>query len=451
MTRANDWRALDALWVGLLALFVAAGVRTAPFHGDESTINMMSHDWHTIITGRVADLFYRDPPLDDPSRQDLRLLNGTLTGFGIGALWWSAGFQVSDLSTQWDWGADFAYNRDNGHIPGPCMLFVSRLWGAWCTALSAALVFATARRMMNRSGAWVAAYIYATLPVVVLNGRRISFEGVTLLAETLLIFVAVLTVQHIARKTMTIGGWLWFGAVCGLALAAKHNLLIVMSVTVLLVLASPYLFVPPQRLTTRGTLRREFPRTLRALLIVGIVTCVVFLALNPAWWSAPLRVPGEVFRLRADLLNGQMAAFGSYPSSTGGIVQRIAALTALPLGAPQYYEAGDQWAVWIGDQIARYEAAWFGPLPLRGIHLPAWSLIFPLIGLLWPPYRVSIQVMRAMAAGVALALLALTPVPWQRYYLPLAPFWAILYAAGIAAVVSFVVRRVRRSPRVEQS
>ena len=46
----NAWqRRLDAVWLGLLALYVLAGAGQMPFHGDESTLIYMGRDYHYLL------------------------------------------------------------------------------------------------------------------------------------------------------------------------------------------------------------------------------------------------------------------------------------------------------------------------------------------------------------------------------------------------------------------
>ncbi len=44
----------------------------------------------------------------------------------------------------------------------------------------------------------------------------------------------------------------------------------------------------------------------------------------------------------------------------------------------------------------------------------------------------------------ALALLILTPLAWQRYYLPLAALWAVLIGVGVVTLGRFVRSRYAR-------
>ncbi len=138
-------------------------------------------------------------------------------------------------------------------------------------------------------------------------------------------------------------------------------------------------------------------------------------------------------RLRADLLTGQTAAFGGYASpgeALGGFFRQVF------VNPPQYYEI-PAWGGYLADAIARYQnTVWagvsLGGSTVGGIGLLAltgiggWSLVSDrkvpdrtrwLIGL-W-----------ALVMLISTALL--TPLEWQRYYLPAYPAVGLLAASGL--------------------
>src|SRR5262249_4328703 len=151
---------------------------------------------------------------------------------------------------------------------------------------------------------------YTTLPAVLLNGRRSMFEGATLLGISLVVCFGLLLARQL--QTPSAGRkwwpyWLMLGLDCGFAMASKHSLLIIVVPVLGLLLI----------------LGRSTPgRTLRGLLIAIVVAVAVFLLLNPAWWSAPLTVPGELLRLRQGVLKAQVDIYGGYQN----LPDRISAL-----------------------------------------------------------------------------------------------------------------------------
>lgn len=420
---------LDALFIGMLCSYVIAGIHLAPFHGDEATILYMSRDFAALMGGRSDSLRYNDPPTGDPATQELRLLNGNLTFYGIGLLWTLAGFNESDLNQQWDWGADYAYNASTGHLPTLHLLFIGRLWNALCTCLSIATVFALARRLaptaessLTRLVAWSATLTYAQLPMVLLNGRRANFEGAALLTMTLTLLTAVILVQQLRTTERVLPiHWLAFGLTAGGSIASKHNNLLVVVP----------LFVGV--LITVLIMQRRVPL---GWVGAGAVMAITFFTLNPAWWGLDPRVPGAVLRLRVDLLRDQTAAYAA--GAFGDPAQRVEVAFTAPIAPPQYYEVERGWSEWLAEPIARYEAERFGLVPLAGISLPPVSLLIIVMGLV-PAARLRqgwAERCIVLLSGVLVlaSLILLNPLPWQRYYLPLAPYVALAYGAGVGAI-----------------
>ncbi len=428
MTVRSRRKLLDSLWTGALVLYVMAGVLLVPFHGDESTTIYLSRDWFTLVQAHdLSAVLYRDPPANPRAATDqqLRISNGVLSKYAIGLLSSLAGLSAADLNDQWLWGADWAYNLDNGHIPTDRLLFIGRLSSALMAALSVAVVFAIARRLGGRGVATLAAFIYAMTPSVLLNGRRAMYEGAFLLTIALVILVGVALARRM-RDHAPFRGWLVLGLVSGLAVASKHTALI----TVIPVFAA-LLYLS----------RYRFRQTLGYALSAAMVTGGVFLALNPAWWGAPLQAPVAVLRWRQELLAGQVKQFGGYADA----LDRLTALVQQPLGDPQYYEDERGWPQWIGGQIAAYADSGLAGLPGKLLVL----LVYPaiLLAALALPHSPQVALFVAVTLFTAAALLFLTPLPWQRYYLPLALPWAVLCGFGLASVGRLLDRRLGRALR----
>src|SRR3954454_16056420 len=105
MNRHSRLKLLDALYVGCLLLYILAGITWVPFHGDESTIIYMSHDWYQIVQAHdLASILYRESSSDSKfmQNQDLRLLNGVISKYGIGLTAMLAGFNEDTLNEPWD-------------------------------------------------------------------------------------------------------------------------------------------------------------------------------------------------------------------------------------------------------------------------------------------------------------------------------------------------------------
>jgi 4-amino-4-deoxy-L-arabinose transferase-like glycosyltransferase len=413
-------RALDALFLLALSAYVLAGAPLVPFHGDESTQIYMSRDFAVqFLLGEPEQLRYSDPPLS-ATEQELRLLNGTVNKYTIGLAWHLAGFTVSDLNEQWDWGADWDYNQANGHAPGPQLLVVSRWPSALFLVVGLLALFALAWQVGGRSAAYVTGLLYALHPALLLNGRRAMMEGSLIAFTALAALAAVGWMQSRSNRA-----WLWaalFGLAAGMALASKHTA--VLAVVPLGAAALAWALWAARR-DRRALLGRLLQMALSAVIAFG-----VFYALNPAWWGDPLaRIP-LVLDLRANLLAGQTAAFGGYAGpveAVGGFLRQ----TVIP--APQYFEVAG-WDVPLAPQIAAYEASGLAGWTAQGpftVLLTA-ALLFAGAWALWrgrglPAAR---WIAAVWAVSAALAVLLFTPIDWQRYYLPLYPPLLVVMGAG---------------------
>jgi len=442
----NRWLglALDGLWLLALTVYIFAGLDAVPFHGDEATLLFMSHDYHFLVQERdVERVLYTETPAD-PSEQELRIINGTVPKMMMGLAWDLAGLTVHDLNDQWAWGFsdpqgewnEWTWNHAFGHVPSDELLRAGRASSAALLALSAAVLFAITRWIVPaRWAAWLASGLYVTHPAVLLNGRRSMMEGAMLLGATLVIFAAMGLLRAQARRG-TRARWAWavaLGVAGGFALASKHTNALTVVIAFLVPLIEPLL-------------RRDRPGArfdlahLARLVMAGVLVLAIFVALNPAWWSDPLEMPGRVVDARTRLLIAQASGHSGY-TSWG---ERATSLINAAFFAPaQYFEVA-VWQEWIGDQIADYEARGLlagrpvGPL-WGGLVAAAFVLGVAALERRWV-HEGPVLLALAWPLLTALALFIATPLNWQRYYLPLQPGIALVAAAGVA----WLVRQARR-------
>ncbi len=413
---------LNGCYVGALVLYVLAGCRIVPFHGDEATIVYMSGDFATLfLHGDLAHIEYHDPPpADDPqaaTKQQLRLINGVVNKYAYGLAWWSAGLTPNDLPAQWLWGADFQFNQATGRLPSDRLLIITRWASALLAAISVALVFAVGNRAGGPRTAYIAAFIYTAAPAILLNGRRAVFESGLLLFSALLIYL----VQRTLAKPRGAISALMLGVAAGFAIASKHTGMLVAATV------SSLALVP----ALKG--RWRFARN--GVWIAGgaaILALTVFVALNASWWSDPLRMPGRVLDARKLLLQGQVTRYGGFQNMPA----RIMALVREPFGAPQYYEDTiEDWAHWITQPIKTYDSSGLG-----GLSGSLWEIIIAIL--------IIIGTIRALLAwrhsAVFVVLLwsslmiattfVLTPLDWQRYYVPIVAPLAVIGGMAFSVV-----------------
>jgi 4-amino-4-deoxy-L-arabinose transferase-like glycosyltransferase len=420
----NRRRLFDGLFIAVLIVYLLAGIRAVPFHGDESTIIYMSHDWWTLWRDPLS-LRYQPDILPSPAAmdQDLRVLNGVLSKYAIGALLSAAGFPESALNTPWNWEIDWWENLYYGALPSLPVLFISRLSSALFAALGLAFFFAAAKKLLGRGGGHLATLILTLLPAFLLNSRRAMFEGAFLFGMGFLLLMTLRLLQRPDQRWR----WVGLGVAAGLVVAAKHTgVFWAASVGIVVIVY---------------TVKRPAWFTANAGLSV-LVALGVFFALNPVWWGDPTQAP-SLIRRRAGLFSGQIKEADKLFATP---LDRVVGLVALPVGPPQYEEDyRHDWRDYIGPEIDLYEDS-----VMRG---GAWPLglaaAFALIGFVVLNVRRQAVAFAVIGLFVfnALVLLFVNPLAWQRYYLPLAMPLALLMAAGIVTLARALSRLIsRRSP-----
>lgn len=429
---------IDAVWLACLALYILAGTDIAPFHGDESTLMFMGRDFHALFVDReLAEALYDETRSEGHDEQRLRLMNGSVSKTVYGWLAWQNGIGADDLNGQWRWLRGYDFNRAAGNLPDEQALGAARLASAAQLALALGLLFLFARSTLNRPSAYLASAMFTLHPNVLINGRRAMMEGSHLLGLMLVLLAGVWLLQE--RRWWS---YALLGVCMGFAVAAKHPNAIIC----LIVFAT--LFGLLQRRQWReqswnwaaqGRLSLAFAATL-------IVALLTFLLLNPPWWSAPLELPQAIASMRANLLASQVEVFGGYNS----FWERILGFFRFVFAAEHQYFEVARWADYavITAQIETYAASGLAGIQLGASNLTgALCLLLALFG--------GAQLARASAiAGEkrllllvwfiasALATLLLTPLPWARYYLPLAPAVILLVSYAFVVLASALWQRI---------
>jgi hypothetical protein len=419
----RHWR--DALWLIALIIYILAGTPIVPFHGDEATLIYMSRDYaYQFLQRDLNQIYYSETPVS-LTQQELRLLNGTMSKYLYGLAWHIGGFQLEDINEQWDWGADWNYNQQNGHAPSDSLLLTARWASAIQTAVGAVVMFALGWALGGRKTAYLAALFYAINPIILLNGRRAMMEGSMLLFTTLTVLAALWLLRHPTWRRAVL-----FGLVAGLAIASKHTSLFTVASVFFATGMYFLLFHSPA-----FSWKARVTWYLTLLILAGIVTVGTFYLLNPAWWgSDPLTVGRYVLQIRERTIDEQITAFGGYDDFGD---KPVGFWRQAVIGQPQYYEVSN-WKDFIGDQIAQYEA-----LVWRGVNVgdSIVGVVLLLvsvgagIGALF--YNKDTPVAARWLVGVwtvsvTAATLLLTPFEWQRYYLPAFPAIVLVAAYGLA-------------------
>lgn len=427
--RVPRW--VDGLWLSALLLYVLAGVALVPFHADEATQIFMGRDfYYQVVQGDVQQVRYRAWETlsgDEATEQDLRLLNGTLPKYLFGAVAYGSGYGIDEINEQWVWGAGWEWNHDNGHVPPDGLLLRARSASALLLGVAAVALFVAAQRAGGRMAAYVASAFFVLNPAVLINGRRAMMEGGLLAFSLLVLLVGLLL---LSKPSWWRYGLL--GIVSGLAVASKHTAVF----TAVAVFGACAALAAWHR---RGE-RRTLSMRLVGLFGAGVMSLLVFYALNPAWWGAPVERAGQVLERRSELLQGQIDTYGGY--ATWG--ERLAGFwTQAIVVPPMYAETNvDGFLDNLSQDIAAYEASPWDGIQV-GASIPGALLTVVLAGL----GVLSLLQQRGDEAGERWLLLAwaalllgttllLTPLEWQRYYVPTYPALALLVGLGGAFFVN---------------
>ncbi len=428
--------------------YVLAGTVEVPFHGDESTQIYMSRDYAYQFIDRDYNKLAYDPNPVSPTEQELRLLNGTVNKYLIGLAWHANSMSINDVNEQWDWGADWNYNQQNGHAPSSMLLMAARWPSALLLATGVMMIFALGRALGGTWTPYVGSLYYALNPALLLNGRRAMMEGSFIFFSLLVVLVGIWLLEKPSLRRGIL-----LGLVSGFALASKHTAIF----TVGAVFAAVLLYLIYQSVRSEDDYSVVDYVLLPYLAIAAAITFGTFFTLNPAWWGDPAERAQTVLQLRENLLAGQTAAFGGYANfgeQLGGFLRQSFIVT------PQYYEIAS-WQGYIGDQISRYEASTWrgvsvggsvvGALVLCGIMAAGlWNLINPTPQ---PPPRKQgggepaggIRWLIGLWALITMiTTLAVTPLEWQRYYLPVYPVVGLVTALGVDWLIQNRVRFFRR-------
>ncbi|NDJ62837.1 MAG: phospholipid carrier-dependent glycosyltransferase [Chloroflexi bacterium] len=449
MTRLRHIRLtprIDALWLLLLAAYILAGTPLVPFHGDESTQIYMSRDYaYQFIQRDLSLVRYSDPPIS-PAEQYLRLINGTVNKYLMGLAWQLGGFTLADINEQWDWGADWNYNVNFGHKPSDDLLIAARWPSALLLALGVVPMFVLGRWIGGRPVGYLASAYYALNPVLLMNGRRAMMEGSLIAFALLVVVIAIWWLHQRSVFRLTLGA-IGLGIVAGLALASKHtNAFVVLTVFGTCAVFPLIAYASGDR---SAPLLRSIGVRWAGLALASAQALSVFLLLNPAWWDDPLARPEYVLELRTELLTAQADGPEGYTS----LEQQADGFRAFALEAvPQYFEVVT-WENYIGAEIVRYEASPWTGVSIGGALIGSMILLgLTIMGLFLLLRRPGIDlaarwVIALWAVAMVATTLLLTPLAWQRYYLPVYPPIGLLAALTIVTVPRVI--RERRADQIE--
>jgi hypothetical protein len=440
---AHRARWLDIVFLLACSAYILAGVGLTPFHADESTQITMSRDFaFQFLQGDLARLRY-DPTLPLTSEIQLRLINGTVARYSVGLAWHLAGFQVDDLNGDWDWGGGWDYNVSAGHLPSDALLLVSRIPSAIFTAAGVWVLFVIGWFLGGRWAGCGAAAYYSLSPALLLNGRRAMMEGSLTFFGLLSVLAGIWFLKQVApaeaagRARLRPGlAVIFLGAASGLTAASKHTGVAVVA-AVFAAAALGLLVMAAQRALAERAVMPALAGLASAgarLAAAGALALAVFFAATPAWWGADVpRAIADILVWRQELLTAQARDHNGYAEP---ITHAMGFARQVFLARPQYFEvrAWRDFPV-ISEQIARYEASPWSGVAIGGSPAGA-GVVLLLLGagvfalLRDPALALAVRLPVSVWAVVMGVVVFVSPVEWQRYYLPFYPVVGLLGAYG---------------------
>lgn len=461
----HTYRWFDGLWLLCLCAYIMAGVPLVPFHGDESTQIYMGRDTHFLLAGRADQLTYVDnvnaqsriathTAITNPTPsntiallatydqratdQHLRLLNGTIPKYLFGLVSAALGQNAYTVNDQYVWGAGWDYNWRNGHIPPDDVLYGTRWVSAAFLAFGAIMVFIIGQFVGGRWVAYLASAYYALNPALLINGRRTMMEGALIGVGLLVIVVALWLLWRYRQHKRIHWQLVALGIASGLAVASKH--------TAVVTVAAAFLVCGSYLLIAQPHPWRRRINSIGGLIAAGLLSLLVFYALNPAWWGAPVDRAFTVLEMRTDLLSGQTEAFGGYADITD---QTTAFLRQVFIVTPMYSEV-DFFLPNIANAIATYENS-----PLKGISIGGSLLGALILAACFAGGLYALIMDKRIAAstrwliivwgGLTLVFVWIaTPLEWQRYYLPAYPVVGLVAALGLTQLIRQISTQYKR-------
>lgn len=458
MTRPSPARlalSVAALALGSLALYTA-DLDGVPFHPDESTYLFMSRDFATFfLEGQPARLAWAPGDALTPEVR-YRLLDGPAQRYLMGLGWWLAGLRAADLNTDWDWRQPWSANIAAGAQPAPDVLRAGRVSAAVLGALTAVLVFALGAAVRGPGTGLIAGGLVLLHPLTLLHARRAMAEGPLLFASALTL-LAGLALARLAERparptwTQLAGGAAALGAGFGLAVAVKSSAAALAPALAGLVGLAFW--------QARWARRQRLGALAGVSLTGGVAAALVFLALSPVLWRAPLAGLETALTLRTALVREQadtLRVFAPQQLLPGAVERLRAAVMTLTVQPPAV------WDVAIADQVAQLTpqvgaylaqplhrgSPWGGAalagLATAGLAFSALRLARDRCG----PATRGEQAVWAWAAATLAFTLGAVPFDWQRYFLPLVPPVCLFAALGLDALSAPLVRQLPFLSRV---
>jgi Dolichyl-phosphate-mannose-protein mannosyltransferase len=395
------------------------------FHGDENNWILTSPYGEILFHGDIRNPLWDEGfwTLDAPP----------LARYIINAGWQVAGgIEELDFDLPWDFNQDMVANIARGSMPGPEILWWSRLPMALLGALSAVLVFLLTVQAAGWWAGWLALGLFLVNPFIRTSLSRAMSES-PLLAFTMLMagagFLALRTWRKNAPDAQAMSAlnkpFAWFilaGALAGLAGASKLN--------GLALAASGAALVGLAAFVDKGSLPRNlrFSFAIRTVVLLVLACLLFFVLLNPFLYTDPLGRMVQMYKYRVYEMGIQIEQFPQH---------------LMPQGLARPALLGQRT---FGTYFALPEVLW--PLVML---LSLWG-IWRLGTAAWNWLRGKAEAGEGGAAALALlvtpvpliAVSLTTPLDWDRYYLLPVVFAQVYFAAGVLDLTHHLMAFRRR-------
>jgi 4-amino-4-deoxy-L-arabinose transferase-like glycosyltransferase len=386
--------ASDALTHGDEAYWIAAGWHTASLLLDERDV--FAPEWQIGATASVLDLHH---PTETAATRNPKL-GALLIGVSVRGL---GAPPPPAWRRDYGFGHDPEWNRSRGLLPARATLLAGRLPVALASLLAALALFQILRAQMAPGLAFAGALLVATSPLVLLLCRRAMLDGPAWAFTIGAIACTIRACRTPARLAPVLGA----GVLACAAASSKLNAGILLPILALAFLLE--------------AVRRRSAAPLAHAAVAGTVSALLFLALNPTLYVAP--VEGVVSMLR---IGSELGSLGATFVGMGlpTVASRIDAAHELLL-----VENGV-----IGSRV---------PLPLDAPLLAFGTLLLAARA----RRRTAARVVLIWLVVAVVAVCVWPPVRWDRYFLPaLAPI-GVAECVALAAIATALARAAARAAR----
>ena len=388
-------------------VFYFRDILIVPFHPDESTQIFMSSDVDLIADGQLSHLFYTDV-MNNNLRQTYRLLDSPITKYLIGFV--RKIFNQPSIAADWDWSKTWQENQSS--LPSDSILLFSRLSVASLFPATLLFYFFLWKEIFNQRIAILGTLFFATNSLILLHTRRAMAESGLLFS----IGLSMLVLWKLPRK------YIFLSAIpIALAINTKQSLVPLIIIAIIMIF---YKF-------------REIPfyKFLFSVLTFSIIFLSFSYLLNPIVWKQPIKASLEMVSQRAQLTERQIAAIENEAPEfilDTPVKKTIGLLGQSFITKPAYQDIANYQNELL-PQIKKYQSIFLYSGYGRTLFFGVLNFILCSIGLVTVILTKEFKHILFITSFFLFLgeILLFFSIPFQRYYLPLFPFFSIFLSNGI--------------------